>query len=208
MNLAHISSCLIFIITITTLTGEKLNTLCNLWDKCLPSYVIPVHYHIELKHMFRQERFDCSVWCDLYRSQLSDLKNEYDSFHFRGESNITINILQSTQYIKMHTQNLFIIPWKITIIKNNGIIYELEENLLTSETYVLKSQFPVVLSPGLYTLKLKFVGYLTEDWAKNFFRSFYTNKENGFFLKYYIYDILKFYILYPIYTSNIIKIIY
>jgi len=72
---------------------------------------------------------------------------------------------------------MFVIPWKM--IKNNGIIYVLEEYLKTSETYLLKSQSPSVIFPGLYTLKLEFVGHLTEDSAKNFFRNFYTNKENG-----------------------------
>jgi len=116
---------------------------------------------------------------DLYWSKLLNLKNENDSFNFHGESSTTINILQSTHYIKLHKLDLVIIPWKITMIKNNGIIYVLEEYLQTSETYLLESQFLSVISPGLYTLKLEFVGHLTKDSTKNFFRSFYTNKENG-----------------------------
>jgi len=116
---------------------------------------------------------------DLYWSKLLNLKNENDSFNFYGESNITINILQSTQYIKLHILNLIVIPWKVIMIKNNGIIYEVEKYLETSETYLLESQFLSVISPGLYTLKLEFVGHLTEDSAKNFFRSFYTNKKNS-----------------------------
>jgi len=172
MNLAHISSCLIFIITITTLTGENLNNLCNVKNTSLPYYVIPVHYHIKLIHMYMEAY-------DLYWSKLLNLKNENDSFKFYGKSNITINILQTTQYIKLHKLGLVLIPWKrITMIKNNGIIYELKRYLQTSETYLLKSQFPSVISPGLYTLKLEFIGHLTEDSAKNFFRNFYTNKEN------------------------------
>jgi len=139
-------------------------------DTSLPDYVIPVHYHIKLTHMYMEAY-------DLYWSKLLNLKNENDSFNFYGESNITINILQSTQCIKLHTLNLIIIPWKEIMIKNNGIIYELKKYLEISETYLLESQFLSVFSPGLYTLKLKFVGHLTEDSAKNFF-SFYTNKEN------------------------------
>jgi len=172
MNLAYISSCLIFVVTITILSGEKLNNSCNVKDTSLPYYVIPVHYHIKLTHMYIEAY-------NLYWSKLLNLKNENDSFNFYGESNITINILQSTQCIKLHALNLIIIPWKVTMIKNNGIIYELKKYLETSETYVLKSQFSSVISPGLYTLKLEFVGHLTEDTAKNFFRSFNTNKENG-----------------------------
>jgi len=176
MNLTHISSSLIFIITITTLTGEKLNNWCNLNNTCLPYYVIPVHYHIKLTQLAKFEYMGNSY---SYSVKLLNLRNEYDSSKFLGESNITINILQSTQYIKLHALNLIIIPWKITMIKNNDIIYELEEYLQTSEIYLLKSPFLSVIFPGLYTLKLEFVG-LTEDSAKNFFRSFYTNKENGF----------------------------
>jgi len=117
---------------------------------------------------------------DLYWSKLLNLKNKTDSFNFYGESIITISILQSTQYIKLHTLNLIIFPWKvITMIKNNGIIYKLEKYLQTSETYLLTSQFPSVISPGLYTLKLEFFGHLTEDSAKNFFRNFYSNNENS-----------------------------
>jgi len=172
MNLAHISSSLIFIIIIITLTGEKLNNSCYLSDTCLPYYVIPVHYHIKLTHMYMEAY-------DLYWSKLLSLKNENASFNFHGKSSTTINILQSTRYIKLHTVDLIVISSKITFIKNNGIIYELKEYLQTSETYVFKSQFPSVIFPGLYTLKLEFVGHLTEDSAKNFFRSFYTKKENG-----------------------------
>jgi len=173
MSLAHISSCLIFIITITTLTGENLNNLCNVWNTSLPYYVIPVHYHIKLIHMYMEAY-------DLHWAKLLKLKNENDSFNFYGESNITINILQTTHYIKFHALNLIIFPWEgITMIKNNGIIYELKRYLQTSETYVLESQFPSVISPGLYTLKLEFVGHLTEDSAKNFFKSFYTNKKKS-----------------------------
>jgi len=116
MNLAHISSSLIFIITITTLTGEKLNTSCNLGDKCLPSYVIPVHYHIKLKHMYTGAH-------DLYRSKLINSENIHNSLYFHGESTATVNILTSTQFIKLHRLKLIVISSKITIIKNNGIIY-------------------------------------------------------------------------------------
>jgi len=117
---------------------------------------------------------------DFYWAKILKLKNEYDSFNFHGESRTTINILQSTQYIKLHLNlNLIIFHWRITLIKNNGIIYIVKEDSETSETYLLKSEFPRVIFPGLYTLKMDFVGNLTEDSAKNFFKNFYTNKENG-----------------------------
>jgi len=172
MYLAHISSCLIFIITITTLIGEKLNICNNPNDTCLPYYVIPVHYHIMLTH----------VYMDTYESywpKLLNLRNENDSFNFHGESSTTISILQSTQYIKLHELNLIKIHEEITLIKNNGITYALKNFIPISETNHLKFDFSSVLSPGLYTLKIRFFSSFTEISSKNFLKSFYTNKKNG-----------------------------
>jgi len=169
MNLALISSSLIFIITITTLTGEKLNNRCNLNDTFSPYYLIPVHYDIKLIHLYGKLKTYS------HSAELLNLRNEYESFNFRGASNTTINILQSTRYIELHIVDVIVISSKTTLIKNNGIIYVLEEFLRTSETYVLESQFPSLIFPGLYTLKLEFLGNITEE---NFFRSFHTNEEN------------------------------
>jgi len=171
MNIAQLSSSVIFITTINILTGEKLNNCRNPNDICLPYYVIPVHYHINLTHLYMEAY-------DFYWPKLLNLKNENDSFNFHGESSITINILQSTQYIKMHMLNL-IINYQSTLIKNNGIIYALKRYRETPETNLLEFFFSNVLSPGLYTFKMEFLGLLTENSAKNFFKSFYTNKENG-----------------------------
>jgi len=44
---------------------------------------------------------------------------------------------------------------------------------------LLEFRFSNVLSPGLYILKTEFLGDLTESSSKNFFKSFYANKENG-----------------------------
>jgi len=168
MNQAHISSSLIFIVTITILTGEKLNNCSNLNGTSLQYYVIPVHYHIKLNHYF-WEKYDLNF------------KNKYTIFNFDGESYITINILQSTQYIKLHKLNLIIIHEEITLIKNNGNIinYAPEKYTETLKTNLSNFRFSGILSPGLYTLKIEFVARFAEDSANNFFKSFYTNKENG-----------------------------
>jgi len=96
MNLALINSSVIFI-TISILTGEKLENCRNPNDTCLPYYVIPVHYHIKLTHLYKGNY-------DVYWPMLLNMKDEYDSFNFLGESSTTINILQSTihkiEYIK------------------------------------------------------------------------------------------------------------
>jgi len=133
--------------------------------------MIPVHYHIKLTHLF-METYD-SCWAELL-----NFKIEYEGFNFLGESRTTINILQSTKYIKLHI-NLIIFPWKVTIIKNNGITYALKNFIPNSETNLSEYHFFDVLSPGLYVLKIGFHGRLTEASSKNFFKSFYTNKKNG-----------------------------
>jgi len=80
-----ISSSLIFIITITILTCEKLNK-CSNSNTCLPYYVKPVHYHIQLHTL---QTFDSySIF-------------EFRYFRFKGESSTIINILQTTKYIKL-----------------------------------------------------------------------------------------------------------
>jgi len=162
MNQAYISSRLILIIIITVLTGEKLSNCSN--PTYLLHYVIPLHYHIKLTQLsFETNDFN--------------LKDKYISFH--GKSSTTINILQCTKYIKLHMLNLIIHRGNITLIKNNGINYALEINTETSETNLLEVGYFNVLSPGLYTLKMEFDGHLTENSAKNFFKSFYTKKKNG-----------------------------
>jgi len=143
------------------LTSEKLYN-CSNPDICLPYYVIPVHYHIKL-HI---EKYDFS------------LKNQDDNFTFSGESSTTINILQSTKNIKLHGFNMLIILPKLTFItKNAHTFYQLKESSMSN---LIKFHFSNVLNPGLYTLRLKFIG-LKEDSTKErtFFRSFHTNKENG-----------------------------
>jgi len=101
--------------------------------------------------------------------------DKYDKFY--GEYNITINILQTTKYIiiKLHILNLIITQRKTTLIKNN-IIYTVKKFF---EKGFLRFRFSNVLSPGLYTLTMEFSGRFTENSAKDFFKSSYTNKENG-----------------------------
>jgi len=156
MNLAQISSSFIFITTITILTAEELYHCSS----CLPNYVIPMHYRIKLSF----EKYDFN------------LENKY-GFNFYGESNITNNnnILQTTKYLKLHILNLIITQRKTTLIKNN-IIYAVKKS---SERDLLSFLFSNVLSPGLYTLTMEFSGRFTKNSAKDFFKSSYTNKENG-----------------------------
>jgi len=166
MNLAQISSSIIFMITISILTGEKLKSCKNLNDICLPYHVIPVHYHIKLTH--------------IYWPKLLNIKDEYDSFNFHGTSITTINILQSTHYIKLNMLNLNIINRSnLTLIRNNGITYALKNYTEIPETNLIELYFSNILYPGLYTFEMIFFGRLTENSTKGFFKSFYTNKGNS-----------------------------
>jgi len=163
MNLVQISSSVIFMSMISILTGGELESCTNPNDICLPYYVIPVHYHIRLTH--------------LYRPKLFNMKDEYDIFNFLGESSTTINILQSTQYIQLNMLNLRIINRSnITMIRNSGITYTQENHTEIRETNLIEFYFSNILYPGLYTFKTEFAGKLTENSAESFFKSFYTNE--------------------------------
>jgi len=122
-------------------------------------YMMPVHYRINLIHLY--EKLIHMEKNYPYWAKLLNFKNEYDSFNFYGASSTTINIFQPTQYIKLHKLNLTIIPSKITIIKNNGITYEPKNYLEIFKNNLLEFRFANVLSPGLYTLKIEFLGGLT-----------------------------------------------
>jgi len=172
MNIAQLSSSVIFITTINILTGEKLNDCKNPNDICLPYYVIPVHYQIKLTHLYKHAY-------DFYRPKLN-IKNEDDSFNFYGKSSVTINILQSTQYIKLNKLNLRILnQLNITLIRNSGITYALTVYTEISEKNLIEFYFSNILYPGLYTFEMEYLGCLTENSANGFFKSFYTNEENG-----------------------------
>lgn len=117
MNLAQISSSVIFITAITFLTSEKLNNFYIINDIRLPNYVIPLHYSIKLRTFFKDDDF-----------YMMNLRNtEKVNFVFYGESSTTINIYISTQNISLHTLNLNINELKIKMIKSDSTIYELKE---------------------------------------------------------------------------------
>jgi len=166
MNQAYrISSSIIFIITITILTGETLNN-CSNSNTCLPYYVIPVHYHIKLNTIENYDYYSLFL---------------FGFIHFRGEFSTIINVVQSTKDIKLHALSLDIFRDKIMLIKNNGVTYALKTFIGTFGTNMSEQIFHFfnVLSPGLYTLKMEFFGHLNEKYSKNVFKSFYSRKENN-----------------------------
>lgn len=170
MNLAQISSSVIFITSITFLTSEKLNNSNIINDIRLPNYVIPLHYSIKLRTFFKDD--------DFYMMNLRNTKKV--NFVFYGESSTTINIHISTQNISLHTLNLNINELKIKMIKSDSTIYELKEFSHDLTMHLSNLYFVDVLSPGLYTLKIEFTSRIITDdnVEKTLFRSNYTNKKN------------------------------
>lgn len=170
MNLAQISSSVIFITVIAILTGEKINNFNVPNDFRIPNYVTPLHYSIKIRTYFKSDDF-----------YMVNLRNtEKTNFFFYGESNITINIHRSTQNITLHTINLNVNELKIKMIKSDSIIYVLKELSHDYTMHLSNLHFVDVLSPGLYTLKMEFTSHIITDdnVEKNFFRSSYTSKED------------------------------
>lgn len=191
MYLAQITSSIIFISTLTILTGEKLNTssTVNNFSDDFANPVIPMHYDIKLTLILTKY--------DSNRTKSSGVKNEYGSFLFYGKASITIHILRSTQNIKLHASNLGINNWMTTLTQNKDIIYKPDEFLYNTETNILDLHFLDVLSPGFYTLKMDLVGQITDKDTESFFRSSDINKEEDT-----VYVRMRIYIY--IYFHNII----
>ncbi|XP_077264153.1 glutamyl aminopeptidase-like isoform X2 [Temnothorax americanus] len=169
MNLAQISSSLIFITTIAIVTGKELNNPSFKTQFYLPFPelgVFPVHYAIRLTALI--EKYD------LYMTQPSDIKQEYSSILPYIKSSITINIIQSTHKIRLHTLNIHNSGITLTGRNNNdNIPYAVREIEYISETNILEIYFSDILYPGVYSLTLDSRGQNTE----NVFKSSYINRE-------------------------------
>ncbi|XP_018367811.1 PREDICTED: aminopeptidase N-like, partial [Trachymyrmex cornetzi] len=98
MNVAHISSTVIFIIAIIILNSKEVNNFSVPKEARSPYNVTPVHYHIEI--------LDYTVSKDQYADRNAfildttvNLDRSYGSFVFHGKTSTTINILESTQLL-------------------------------------------------------------------------------------------------------------
>ncbi|EFN65555.1 Puromycin-sensitive aminopeptidase [Camponotus floridanus] len=121
----------------------------------LPDHVVPIHYNIKLIPYIVK-----------------------DNFTFDGESNINITIRHVTQNLHLHVLKLTINEAMTSLFSNNGIIYTPAMHNYDNITQILVLHFNDKLLPGNYTLKMRYVGILHND--------FY-NKE-GFFVASYIND--------------------
>ncbi|XP_024890926.1 aminopeptidase M1-like [Temnothorax curvispinosus] len=172
MNLENMRSTLIFIIAATILTGGKSQNNFSIPIESIRlsvNYMVPIHYNIKLipnTHIH-----------DSNKAKPSIIIINHGHVLFDGESSITINILQSTQYIKLHGLNL-LISLSIKLFKGDGLMYKMSKFTYGSEPDILVFHFNEILFPGLYCMKVDYVGRMTDDDTEGFFRSSHVNK-NG-----------------------------
>jgi len=167
MNLAQINSSLIFFITITILTGNKLNNSSIPNDLRLSYYIFPVHYNIKLSVIF--EKYDSNI------TQSTNIRKEHRTLVFYGESGITVNIFHLTQIINVHILNDVTNNWRL--IKSDDTSYATKKCVHNTTTNILDIHFFDILSPGLYTLKTDLANHITNNNTESFFRNSYINKE-------------------------------
>jgi len=105
----------------------------------LPKNTIPIQYNIHLTTYLKQ-----------------------GNYTFYGESNINIKIRYASSIISLHSRELEIIETLTTLINDNGTIYKPMKHTHNNVTDILTLSFNDVLSPGLYILNMKFVGYFSE----------------------------------------------
>ena len=106
------------------------------------------------------------------------LNREEDIFTFHGESNIRIEICYASLNISLHSKELELNEIATTLINDYGTVYKPIKHFHDNQTDILTLNFKNVLSPGFYTLNMKFAGIIRDN---NFFESgfmifWYTNK--------------------------------
>lgn len=121
----------------------------------LPDNVAPMHYNIKLIPYI-----------------------EEGNFTFDGESAINITIRHVTQNLSLHTLELTIDDAATSLFDKDGIIRMPTTYSYDLITHILVLYFDNELSPGNYTLKMRYVGILHDD-LKGFFRVSYVNKEGN-----------------------------
>ncbi|KAG5322226.1 AMPN Aminopeptidase, partial [Pseudoatta argentina] len=105
----------------------------------LPRNTIPIQYNIHLTTYLKQ-----------------------GNYTFYGESNVNIKIRYASSIISLHSRELKIIETATTLINDNGTIYKPMKHTHNNITDILTLNFNKILSPGLYILNMKFVGYFSE----------------------------------------------
>ncbi|XP_025270275.1 puromycin-sensitive aminopeptidase-like protein, partial [Camponotus floridanus] len=121
----------------------------------LPDNVAPMHYNIKLIPYI-----------------------EEGNFTFDGESAINITIRHVTQNLSLHTLELTIDDAATSLFDKDGIVHMPTTYSYDFITHILVLYFDHELSPGNYTLKMRYVGILNDD-LHGFFRVSYVNEEGN-----------------------------
>ncbi|EFN87058.1 aminopeptidase N [Harpegnathos saltator] len=120
----------------------------------LPDNAVPVHYNIKLIPYIVE-----------------------DNFTFDGESNIDIVICRATRDLHLHEMELTIDEEATSLVSSDDVVYTPKAHNYDNVTQILNLNFNDELSPGHYTLNIKFVGILN-DKLEGFFRTSYQNEED------------------------------
>lgn len=121
----------------------------------LPDNVTPVYYNIKLIPYI-----------------------EEGNFTFDGESRVNITIRRETRDLSLHSLELTIDEAATSLFDNDGIVYMPATYNYDNITQILVLNFDNELSPGNYTLKMRYVGILNDD-LQGFFRTSYVNEEGN-----------------------------
>lgn len=118
----------------------------------LPDNVTPIHYNIKLIPYIEEANFT-----------------------FDGEISANITIRHATQNLSLHALELTIDEAATSLFDNDGIVYMPATYNYNNITQILILNFNDELSPGNYTLKMKYVGILNDDLLGFFRTSYYKN---------------------------------
>ncbi|EFN74466.1 Puromycin-sensitive aminopeptidase, partial [Camponotus floridanus] len=127
----------------------------------LPDNVVPVHYNIKLILHILEDNFTIS-----------------ERYFFEGETNVNIITRNVTQNLHLHVLDLTINETDTSLFDNNGISYTPATYNCNNLTQILVLNFNDELSPGNYTLKMRYVGIIHKDFEA-FFISPYFNEEGN-----------------------------
>ncbi|XP_011688185.1 PREDICTED: thyrotropin-releasing hormone-degrading ectoenzyme-like [Wasmannia auropunctata] len=126
----------------------------NLKIHRLPGNAIPIHYNIKLTPQLEES-------------------------NFYGESNVSIEIRHVSSKISLHSSDLKINQAATKLINDIGTAYKPMKHIHDDITNILTLTFDNALSPGLYTLNMKFAGNLSDKSLKTGFMKFLNTDKEG-----------------------------
>ncbi|XP_039304819.1 uncharacterized protein LOC105205152 isoform X2 [Solenopsis invicta] len=105
-----------------------------------------------------------------------------NNFTTNGETNIDVEVRESTNDIELHVLDLTIDESLTKLIRkdvdvNSKSEYVPEQHVYNFETQILILRFEELLDPVMYTLHLTFTGVIRPDysWKRGLYRRFYIN---------------------------------